>query len=644
MQGTTVRVLALVALVTGVGTRQGWSQGSLRPPGAPGPTMKALDQVEPRTAITNLPCTISQSGSYYVTRDLTSAGDGRVINADNVTVDLMGFTLHGAQTGNGIYANGRRTVAVRNGAVCGFNGGLWLQDVEQSAFESLNVASNISQGVFVFGLAAPCRGNRFSRCNVSHNGLQGLYLSSSDAAGPCSDNTLEDCTLTANGDAGVFMNGSSGALCDGNRLERCTVSANGGDGVSLFGVSGSCAGNLVKNCVVRGNGGAGLNLQSCQSNHLEGNDATANGTGLVIIGAGNYVAGNTVSGNSANYYLTPGNQLNLLISEIPTTIDWSCTAKLAGTLTCAQTAVDGIRVTADDVTIDLDGHSLVGPGHYFYQGVDAGYGIVSECRNLRVCNGMVTHWGNGKLHSFGGGLDVAYAGIQAGPGAILENVQAASNTVGVFVGNGGRVTGCTVTENSNGGITARDGSTVIGCAVFANGGNGIATGDGSTVCDCSVGGGAGAGIYAYNRATIMRCTASGNAQGGIWVWYGSTVSDCTVGNNTVYGIKVGQGCRVVHNLCYQTQAGMGSVGAGIEAGSGRNTIDGNSVVDNAYGVKSGGGDFIVRNTAHGNGVNWDVAAGSACYVLRAAMNPGAILGDSGGVAPGVNDPNANYTY
>ena len=44
----------------------GFAQGALTPPGAPAPTMKTLDQMEARTAITNTTSlvTISQPGSY----------------------------------------------------------------------------------------------------------------------------------------------------------------------------------------------------------------------------------------------------------------------------------------------------------------------------------------------------------------------------------------------------------------------------------------------------------------------------------------------------------------------------------------------------------------------------------------------------
>src|SRR3954469_21762838 len=73
------------------------AQGNLIPSGAPGPTMKTLTQVEPRTPISSLPLVITNSGSYYLTANLTGivGTNGITITADNVTIDLNGFALNG---------------------------------------------------------------------------------------------------------------------------------------------------------------------------------------------------------------------------------------------------------------------------------------------------------------------------------------------------------------------------------------------------------------------------------------------------------------------------------------------------------------------------------------------------------------------
>ncbi len=58
----------------------------------------------------------------------------------------------------------------------------------------------------------------------------------------------------------------------------------------------------------------------------------------------------------------------------------------------------------------------------------------------------------------------------------------------------------------------------------------------------------------------------------------------------------------------------------------------------------GANNIIVRNTCSGNTTNnWDVVAGNVCLVVQ-GVTGAAILGNTGGVAPGSTDPNANFSY
>ena len=76
------------------------------------------------TNIIKLPLTINASGYYYLTGNLTyTGGAGITVDADNVTIDLMGFVLTGASTGGagyGIFLGTKQNVEVRNGTVTGW--------------------------------------------------------------------------------------------------------------------------------------------------------------------------------------------------------------------------------------------------------------------------------------------------------------------------------------------------------------------------------------------------------------------------------------------------------------------------------------------------------------------------------------------
>jgi hypothetical protein len=158
--------------------------------------MKTLDQLdaklEKRTAITNLPFTISAPGSYYLATNLSSSSDGVIINTNSVTLDLNGFELAGT-TGstNGVRVNGSRAnICIRNGTVRSWRGdGLNLSNATQVIVSDLRVSGNFGHGL-VAGTAAVVSG-----CVSAFNVVEGIVTG--DAA------NIRDCVIYHN-NVGIF--------------------------------------------------------------------------------------------------------------------------------------------------------------------------------------------------------------------------------------------------------------------------------------------------------------------------------------------------------------------------------------------------------------------------------------------------------
>jgi hypothetical protein len=186
--------------------------GPLDPPGPVGST----DGVrEAGTPISSLPFTITQPGYYYVTRDLTGVigQSGIVIAANDVTLDLHGFTLRGvAGSVSGVSVSGARSaIVIRDGIIRDWFNGIDAQNAsyarisEVTVLSSGDAAGDGSYGVIVSNYST------LEDCNVSGSASNGVYALKSVVRG---------CVVTASGLNGVIAAG--GDFLQNNRINGNT--------------------------------------------------------------------------------------------------------------------------------------------------------------------------------------------------------------------------------------------------------------------------------------------------------------------------------------------------------------------------------------------------------------------------------------
>lgn len=199
---TRTGLLGVVVLAT---VFVGWSfAGDLNPPaGTVAPTMKTLDELEPRIAINaaNTPgnsttqFVISQPGSYYLTGNINALGSRTAIrvDSDGVTIDLNGFEINGtgaSGTPSGVSCLGliNSPPTIRNGQIRNWPGiGVFMVG-DGGVLEDLAISGNTAQGVQLSDHA-------MRRCTLIGNG--GITVRTFDSC------TVEDCTIETAGSSAI---------------------------------------------------------------------------------------------------------------------------------------------------------------------------------------------------------------------------------------------------------------------------------------------------------------------------------------------------------------------------------------------------------------------------------------------------------
>jgi hypothetical protein len=234
--------------------------------------MKTLAQVEPRTPISSAPFTITNSGSYYLTANLTvSSGDAITIATNGVTLDLNGFTIAStasSATGYGIMLNGGLSdLTIFNGHIRGgvTNNGSGVYG-----------GSGFQHGIYSAGIAPV--NTRVTGVSVAGCLTHGINLGTNDST------VVESCTARTMGGSGIVastIKSSVAVDCRGNAVYGDQVSDSRGEstgdtGGNNFGLHATTA----LNCYGSTGGGHGTGLSATTALNCYGYASVATGTGL----------------------------------------------------------------------------------------------------------------------------------------------------------------------------------------------------------------------------------------------------------------------------------------------------------------------------------------------------------------------------
>ncbi len=501
------RTLLPIAVLAGASALVGsiFGQGSLTPPGAPNPSMKSLDQVEARTIINSANCLgdagnsfiIRQSGSYYLTGNISGASgqNGIQVVADNVNIDLNGFTVGGVSGSlTGIITGGsHRGTRIVNG----------------------HLADWPSAGIRLVGAGAAV-----SDVTVLNSG--NAIVLDQQASTQILRCAARDINVAAVPDA----------CFTADQIETCTVHNLSG-GASVTGINSYVT---AVNCAVQTIGGTAVIGITCTGTVT--NCTVLNASGTTISG---------IVGSLVNHCVVSsvGTGLTTFIIGISGSVVQSC--KVSGMSQGAGSASSSAGISsftcADSQVFNATFNSTA-----FIWGIKASQ-LVQGCSVTNVHNSGAGSGAGIGLNFFSNStglvtnsrVDGSEIGIVTTDRCqVLNCVSAGNDSHGIQVGQRCRVTDCTTSTNglvtTGAGITTDIRTEVTRCSANDNTGDGIAIFGGCRVENCTVeNNGAGSGAGAVGSGVRV---AAGS---------GSRIESIQTRDNHRYGIEAGAADIIIRN-------------------------------------------------------------------------------------------------
>ena len=247
--------------------------------------------------------------STVLDSNIGPCGAGLIIGADNITLDLNGFTITGGPVGDGpgILLPNRTGVTVRNGTVTQFDAGVAIEGGSANTVTAMRVLDNrgsfttdFGDGIAMFATTS----NRITNNQVRNNGpYDGIGMIRSNFNFIDSNQVADN--IQSNQTTGIRIENAGRTASNDNVVTNNLVANNALDGIQVF-AGGSR--NQIRFNQVFGNARDGITVFAGGSNNIiEGNHVRGNREdGIHIRGAagafpaptGNQILRNVAFGNA----------------------------------------------------------------------------------------------------------------------------------------------------------------------------------------------------------------------------------------------------------------------------------------------------------------------------------------------------------
>jgi len=193
------------------------------PPPPSKPTIYIMDDgsIDPPTA----PISTLDNITYTLTGNITTNGDGIVIERDNILLDGTGYKLQGTgMSGTGLNLSERSNVTIKNMEITAFHYGVWLNSSSNCTVSGNNITNN----EYGIGLWNSSNNNIITGNNIAKSGTYGIWLWLG------SNNSISRDNIIANNDCGLYFDESSNNSIHHNNFVNNTNQTHVYDSVNIW--------------------------------------------------------------------------------------------------------------------------------------------------------------------------------------------------------------------------------------------------------------------------------------------------------------------------------------------------------------------------------------------------------------------------